>query len=87
MYSTLMRQHLDSFLVLIVVHVLGKAIDFVNESPFEDDLALLVALVVLGGELVDPAQLGVAILAGHVANHVATSEHHSVLHLAVGGNC
>jgi len=53
------------------------------QGAFEDDAALFVALVLLGGKLVDPAELDVALFARHVAHHVAARQHHAVLHLAV----
>jgi len=67
----------------VTSHPFFYAIALGDQSPFEDDPSLLVPLVILGGKLVDPAQLGVAILARHVADHVAAGEHHSVLHLTV----
>ena len=66
----------------VVAHVLFDAVGFGDEGAFEDDAALFVALVLLGGKLVDPAELDVALLLRHVAHHVAARQHHAVLHLA-----
>lgn len=66
-----------------VAHVLLDAVALRDQGPLEDDAALLVALTLLCGKLVDPAQLGVAVLAGHIAYHVPARQHHSVLHLTV----
>ena len=62
--------------------MLVYAIALLYEGALQNDAALLVALVVLGGELVHPAQLGVAVLAEDVPHHVAPSQHHAVHHLA-----
>lgn len=63
--------------------MLLEALALPHQRPLQDDAALLVALAVLGGELVDPAQLAVAVLAADVSHHVAAREHDAVLHLAV----
>lgn len=39
-------------------------------------------LAVLGGELVHPAQLRVAVLAHHIAHHVTAGQHDAILHVA-----
>lgn len=64
-------------------YVLLEALALPHQRPLQDDAALLVALAVLRGELVDPAQLAVAVLAADVAHHVSAREHDAVLHLAV----
>ena len=63
--------------------VLLEAFALSDQGPLQDDPPLLVALAVLRGKLVDPAQLAVAVLAAHVPHHVPACEHDSVLHLAV----
>lgn len=60
-----------------------KAFALPHQRPLQDDAALLVALALLCGELVHPAQLAVAVLAADVPHHVSSCQHHSVLHLAV----
>lgn len=54
-----------------------------HQRPLQDDPSLLVALALLRGELVHPAQLTVAVLATDVPHHVPPSQHDSVLDLAV----
>ena len=63
--------------------MLLEAFALADQGPLQDHAAFLVALAVLRGELVDPAQLAVAVLAAHVPHHVPAREHDSVLHLAV----
>lgn len=63
--------------------MLLDAIALGDKCPLKDDSSLLVPLALLSGKLVHPAELGVAVLAGHVAYHVPARQHHSVLHLAV----
>lgn len=60
-----------------------KALALPHQRPLQDDAALLVALALLGGKLVHPAQLAVAVLAADVSHHVSSCQHDSVLHLAV----
>lgn len=60
-----------------------EALALSHQSPLQDDSALLVALTFLGGELVHPAQLTVAVFAADVPHHVPPRQHDSVLHLAV----
>jgi len=64
-------------------HVLFQAIALVDEGPLQDDFALLVSLVLVGGVLVDPAQLSLAGLARHITHNVTASQHHTVLSLTV----
>ncbi|CAN8008529.1 unnamed protein product, partial [Ixodes pacificus] len=59
-----------------VAHVLLDAVALCDQGPLKDDAALLVALTLLRCKLVDPAQLGVAVLAGYVAHHVPARQHH-----------
>ena len=61
--------------------MLVYAVALLYEGALQNDAALLVALVVLGGELVHPAQLGVAVLTVDVPDHVPPSEHDPVHHL------
>lgn len=63
--------------------MLLKALALSHQRPFQDDTTFLVALAVLSGKLVDPAQLAIAVLAADVSHHVSSSQHHSVLYLAV----
>jgi hypothetical protein len=69
--------------VVVVVDVVVEALGLCDQGAFQDHLALLVALVLLRRKLVLPAELGVAVLAGDVADHVPAGEHDPVLHLAV----
>lgn len=64
-------------------YVLLKALTLSDQCSFQNDTPLLVALAVLRGELVDPAQFAVTVLAADVPHHVSAGEHHSVLHLTV----
>ena len=68
-------------LVLIRV-VVVETLALGDECPFQDHLPLLVPLVLLRRELVDPAELRLAVLARDVAHHVAAGEHDAVLHVA-----
>lgn len=61
--------------------MLLDAVTLGDERPLKDNAPFLVPLALLGGKLVHPAQLGVAVLARHVAHHVAPRQHHPVLHL------
>lgn len=54
-----------------------------HQRPLQDDTALLVALAFLGGKLIHPAELAVAVLAADVPHHVSSCQHDSVLNLAV----
>lgn len=54
-----------------------------HQSSLQDDTALLVALALLGGKLVHPAEFAVAVLAADIPHHVSSCQHDSVLHLAV----
>ncbi|MEQ2317016.1 hypothetical protein AMECASPLE_038455 [Ameca splendens] len=54
-----------------------------HQRPLQDYPAFLVALTLLGGKLVHPAQLAVAVLAADVSHHVSSCQHDPVLHLAV----
>ena len=59
-----------------------QTIALLDQSSLQYHLPLLVSLVILRGELVHPAQLGVAVLAEHVPHHVPPCQHHPVHHLA-----
>lgn len=50
-----------------------EALALPDECSLQDDAALLVALAVLGGKLIDPAQLAVAVLTADVLHHVCPS--------------
>lgn len=63
--------------------MLLEAFALPDQGSFQDDAALLVALAVLSGKLIDPAQFAVAVLAAHVPDHVAPSEHDPVLNFTV----
>ena len=67
----------------VVGRRLIHSIAFGNQSSFEYNFALFVALVLFGGELIDPTEFGVAVLAGDVAHHMASGQHHSVLHFTI----
>ena len=56
-------------------------IAFLDESSLQYNSSLLVSLIVLSGELVHPAQLGVTVLTVDVPDHVPPSEHDPVHHL------
>lgn len=63
--------------------MLLKALALSDQCPLQDDPSFLVALAVLCGELVDPAQFAVAVLAADVPYHVSTGEHDPILHFTV----
>lgn len=50
-----------------------------HQCPLQDDTAFLVALALLCGKLIHPAQFAVAVLAADVPHHVSSREHDSVL--------
>lgn len=60
-----------------------KALALPHQRSLQDDTALFVALALLCGKLVHPAQFAIAILAADIAHHVSPSKHDPVLHLAV----
>ena len=60
-----------------------EALALPDECSLQDDTALLVALAVLSGKLIDPAQLAVTVLTADISHHVSARQHHAVLHLAV----
>lgn len=60
-----------------------EAFTLPHQSSLQDDTALLVALTLLCGELIHPAEFAVAVLAADVPHHVSPCQHDSVLHLAV----
>ena len=61
--------------------MLINPITLLDQSPLQYNSALLVSLIILGGELVHPAQLGVAVLTVDVPDHVSASQHDPVHHL------
>ena len=63
--------------------MLLEALALSHQRTLQDHAALLVALALLRGVLVDPAQLAVAVLTADVSYHVSSCEHQSVLHLSV----
>lgn len=63
--------------------MLLEALALPDQGSLQDDAALLVALAVLGGKLIDPAQFAVAVLAAHVPDHVAAREHDPILNFTV----
>lgn len=54
-----------------------------HQSTLQDDTPLFVALAVLRGKFVDPAQLAVAVFAADVPHHVTAGEHDPVLDFTV----
>lgn len=54
-----------------------------HQCPLQDNTAFLIALTFLGGKLVHPAQLAVAVFAADIPHHMSSCQHDSVLHLAV----
>ena len=63
--------------------MLLKSFALSDQSSFQDNTAFLVALAVFSGKFIDPAQFAVAVLAAHVSNHVAASEHDPILNFTV----
>lgn len=63
--------------------MLLEAFALPDQGSLQDDTALLVALAVFSGKLIDPAQFAVAVLAAHVPDHVAAGEHDPVLNFTV----
>lgn len=60
-----------------------EAFTLPHQRPLQDDPTLLIALAFLGGKLVHPAQLAIAVLAADIPHHVSSCQHDSVLHLTV----
>lgn len=60
-----------------------EAFTLPHQRSLQDDAALLVALALLGGKLVHPAQLVVAVFAADIPHHMTSRQHHAVLDLAV----
>lgn len=63
--------------------MLLEALALPDQGSLQDNAALPVALAVLGGKLIDPAQFAVAVLAAHVPDHVAAGEHDPILNFTV----
>jgi len=55
---------------------------FNDSGTFQDDTPFFVPLLFFCCILIYPTKLSIAILARHISNHVAASQHHTVLHLA-----
>jgi len=70
-----------SCLVLVCVMVV-ETFALGDECSLQNHLPLLIALVFLGRELVDPAEFRLTVLARNVAHHMPASEHHAVLNVA-----
>lgn len=68
---------------LVIPYVFLEAIRLRDQCPFKDDPPLLVPLVLLCGKLIDPAKFGIAVLTGHVTDHVSSCQHYPVLYLTV----
>ena len=66
----------------IKLSVLFETFTLGNKCSFKDDAAFFVALILLGGKLVNPAELGVTVFAGDVSHHVSAGQHDPVLDLA-----
>lgn len=64
-------------------YVLFEALTLSHKGPLQDDAALLITLAILCGELIDPAQFAVAVLAADVTYHVSARQHHPILDLTV----
>lgn len=64
-------------------NMLLEALALPDQGSFQDNAAFLVALAVFSGKLIDPAQFAVAVLAAHIPDHVAASEHDPVLNFTV----
>lgn len=78
--TLLSRDHRTSvFLVAARSWELPQSLRLCDERVLQDYASLLVALALLGRELVHPAELGLAVLAHHVAHHMTASQHHAVL--------
>lgn len=71
-----------SLRVSITDRVLVYPVALLHQGPLQDHASFFIPLVVVSGELVHPAKLGVTVLAEHVPDHVAAREHHPVHHLA-----
>ena len=63
--------------------MLLKSFALSDQRSFQDNAAFLVALAVFSGKFIDPTQFAVAVLAAHVSNHVAASEHDPILNFTV----
>lgn len=63
--------------------MLFEALALPNQRSLQDHAAFLVPLAVFSGKLIDPPQLATAVLAAHVSDHVAASEHDPILDFTV----
>lgn len=64
-------------------NMLLKSFTLSDQSSFQDNAAFLVALAVFSSKFIDPTQFAVAVLAAHISNHVAASEHDPILNFTV----
>lgn len=64
-------------------HVFLKAFALSDQRSLQDHTALFVALALLCGELIDPAQFTVAVFTADVTHHVSSRQHDSVLDFTV----
>lgn len=67
----------------IMSNMLFKSLTLCYEGTLQDYPAFLVTLIVFCGKLIDPSQLGITVLTGHVTDHVSSGQHHTVLYLTV----
>lgn len=64
-------------------HMLLEALALPHQRPLQNHTAFFIALTVLSGKLIDPAQLTVAVFTADITNHVSARQHHPILHFAV----
>ena len=76
--KTLYTFQIESIEDLVTGRMFVNPIAFLDESSLQYNSSLLVSLIILSGELVHPAQLGVTVLTVDVPDHVPPSEHHPV---------
>jgi len=69
-------------IIVLCINTVAEAFSFCDEGALQNYPTLLVPLRLLRRELVDPAKLGIAILAGDITHHVTPRQHHAILHLA-----
>lgn len=77
------RKEADISSGIIGRNMLFKSLTLSDQSSFQDNTAFLVALAVFSGKFIDPTQFAVAVLAAHVSNHVAASEHDPILNFTI----
>lgn len=76
-------RHLCSRNSAVTANVFLESLAFRDESTFQNDTPFLVSLVLLGGELIDPPELGVTVFARNISDHVAPCQHDTILHFTV----